>query len=175
MTPWKLAVREVHTPQIPGQNHLIFPLKLGSCQMKITEYKPITTANHATANAMVILKNKARGICDALCQYIILISNWVSHGTLITAIWHQVISCLDSHPHNEDKIWQMASAKVKDALPSEILEIKNNSPELVDIIFIPNPNAFLDIETGSEEFNKHYQNLAPTKEKQKQCLEEINI
>ncbi|KAG9285087.1 hypothetical protein G9A89_009898 [Geosiphon pyriformis] len=91
-------------------------------------------------------------MCDASCQYTILISNWVSYGTPITAAWHQAINYLDS----------------------KILKIKNYSPEPVDIILIPNPNAFLDIETGPEEFHEHYQNLASTKEEQEQCLKEIN-
>ncbi|KAG9294396.1 hypothetical protein G9A89_001901 [Geosiphon pyriformis] len=68
----------------------------------------------------------------------------------------------------------MTNAKVERATPSKILEIKNNSLEPVDIILIPNPNAFLDIETGPKEFHEHYQNLAQTKEEQKQHLEEIN-
>ncbi|KAG9289000.1 hypothetical protein G9A89_015549 [Geosiphon pyriformis] len=98
------------------------------------------------------------GTCDALCQYTILISDWVSHGTPITAAWHQ----------------QMANAKVEDALPSEILEIKNNSPEPMDIALVLNPDTFLDLENSPEEFYEHYQNLAPTREKQEQCLKEIN-
>ncbi|KAG9304435.1 hypothetical protein G9A89_019997 [Geosiphon pyriformis] len=51
----------------------------------------------------------------------------------ITAAWHQAIFCLDGYPHNEDKIWQMANAKVESVLPSKILEIKNNPPEPTDI------------------------------------------
>ncbi|KAG9291457.1 hypothetical protein G9A89_021876 [Geosiphon pyriformis] len=42
------------------------------------------------------------------------------------------------------------------------------------MVLIPNPNIFFNIEAGPEEFHKHYQNLAPTKEKQKQWLEELN-
>ncbi|KAG9289976.1 hypothetical protein G9A89_010282 [Geosiphon pyriformis] len=36
------------------------------------------------------------------------------------------------------------------------------------------PNAFFDIETSPEKFHEHYQNLAPTREEQKQYLKEIN-
>ncbi|KAG9298644.1 hypothetical protein G9A89_012712 [Geosiphon pyriformis] len=68
----------------------------------------------------------------------------------------------------------MANAKIKGAMPSEILEIKNNSPEPVNIVLIPNPDAFLNIETGPEKFHEHYQNLAPTKKEQEQCLKKIN-
>ncbi|KAG9299536.1 hypothetical protein G9A89_020707 [Geosiphon pyriformis] len=68
----------------------------------------------------------------------------------------------------------MANVKVKRATPSKILEIKNNPPKPVDIVLIPNPNVFFDIETGPEEFHEHYQNLTLIREEQKQCLEEIN-
>ncbi|KAG9299513.1 hypothetical protein G9A89_020684 [Geosiphon pyriformis] len=66
--------------------------------------------------------------------------------------------CKDySYPHDKNKIWQMANTKVEGALPNEILEIKNNPPEPTDIVLVLNPD-----------------NLAPTREKQEQRLEEIN-
>ncbi|KAG9286503.1 hypothetical protein G9A89_014669 [Geosiphon pyriformis] len=68
----------------------------------------------------------------------------------------------------------MANAKVKEAMPSKILEIKNNPPEPVNIVLISNSEVFLDIETDSEKFHEHYQNLALTREEQEQWLEEIN-
>ncbi|KAG9287753.1 hypothetical protein G9A89_004156 [Geosiphon pyriformis] len=92
--------------------------------------------------------SEQEGTCDTSCQYTILISDWVSH----------------------DKIWQMANAKVADTMPSEILKIKNNPSKPVNIVLIPNPDAFLNLEAGPEEFHEHYQNLAPTKEEQEQCL-----
>ncbi|KAG9298086.1 hypothetical protein G9A89_004950 [Geosiphon pyriformis] len=115
-----------------------------------------------------------RGICDTLCQYMILISDWVSHGMPITATWHQAISRLEGYLHNKDKIWRMANAKVEGAMSSKILKIKNNLPKQVDIILIPNPDAFLNIKTNSENFHKHYQNLVPTREKQKEHLAQLN-
>ncbi|KAG9299305.1 hypothetical protein G9A89_013953 [Geosiphon pyriformis] len=114
------------------------------------------------------------GTCDASCQYMILISDWMSHGTPITTVWHRTISCLKSYPHDEDEIWQMANAKVEGASLSEILEIKNNPPEPMDIVLVLNLDTFLDLENSPEEFYKHYQNLAPIRKKQEQCLEEIN-
>ncbi|KAG9307865.1 hypothetical protein G9A89_003515 [Geosiphon pyriformis] len=99
------------------------------------------------------------GTCDTLCQYTILISDWMSY---------------DGYLHNEEKIWRMANAKVEGATPSEILKIKNNLPEPVDIIHIPNPDAFMDKKTGPEDFHKYYQNLAPTREEQKHsCASEL--
>ncbi|KAG9301111.1 hypothetical protein G9A89_012494 [Geosiphon pyriformis] len=115
-----------------------------------------------------------KGTCNALYQYTILINNWVSYGMSITAAWHQAINCLDKYPHDKDKIWHMTNAKIKRVTLSKILEIKNNPPEPVDIVLIPNPEAFLNIKTGSEKFYEHYQNLAPTREEQEQCLKQLN-
>ncbi|KAG9294651.1 hypothetical protein G9A89_008130 [Geosiphon pyriformis] len=78
------------------------------------------------------------------------------------------------YPHNEDKIWQMANAKVEGTTPSKILEIKNNPPKPVNIILVPNPNAFFDIETNPEDFHEHYQNLALTREEQEEWLAQLN-
>ncbi|KAG9290047.1 hypothetical protein G9A89_010353 [Geosiphon pyriformis] len=78
------------------------------------------------------------------------------------------------YSYDKDKIWQMANTKVKDTSLREILKIKNNPLEPVNIVIIPNPDTFLDIKIGPEEFYKYYQNLTLTKEEQKQCLEEIN-
>ncbi|KAG9305935.1 hypothetical protein G9A89_016588 [Geosiphon pyriformis] len=100
-----------------------------------------------------------REMYNALCQYMIFISDWVSHN---------------GYPHDKDEIWWMANAKIEGAMPSKILEIKNNPLEPVNIVLISNPDAFLDLETGPEEFHKHYQNLALTREEQKQCLAQIN-
>ncbi|KAG9287623.1 hypothetical protein G9A89_023973, partial [Geosiphon pyriformis] len=80
------------------------------------------------------------GICDTSCQYTIFINDWISRETPITA--------------------RMANTKIEGALPSKILEIKNNFSEPVEVVLIL--NTFLDIETGPEEFHEHYQNLAPT-------------
>ncbi|KAG9304146.1 hypothetical protein G9A89_019708 [Geosiphon pyriformis] len=98
----------------------------------------------------------------------------VSCGTPITVTWHHAIFCLDSYPHDENKIWQMANTKVEGAMPSKILEIKNNSPKTVNIVLISNPDAFLNLKAGPEKFYEHYQNLAPTRGKQEQHLVQIN-
>ncbi|KAG9301408.1 hypothetical protein G9A89_018080 [Geosiphon pyriformis] len=92
----------------------------------------------------------------------------------ITAVWHHVISRLDSYPHDEDEIWQMANTKVEGITSSEILEIKNNPLKPINIVLILNSDTFLDLETDPEKFHEHYQNLAPTKEKQEQHLAQIN-
>ncbi|KAG9305662.1 hypothetical protein G9A89_022584 [Geosiphon pyriformis] len=46
---------------------------------------------------------------------------------------------LNSCPHNDDKIWQMALAKIEEALPEEIRMIKNNLPELIELNWDPEP------------------------------------
>ncbi|KAG9297097.1 hypothetical protein G9A89_019378 [Geosiphon pyriformis] len=84
------------------------------------------------------------------------------------------ISCLNGYPHDKDEIWQMANAKVEGALPNEILKIKNNPSKPTDIVLVFNLDTFINLENSPEEFHEHYQNLAPTKEEQKQCLEKIN-
>ncbi|KAG9290327.1 hypothetical protein G9A89_007058 [Geosiphon pyriformis] len=114
------------------------------------------------------------GMCDTSCQYIILISDWMSCGMPITAAWHRVISHLDGYPHDKDKIWWMVNAKVEGTTSSKILEIKNNPPEPVNIILVPNPDAFFNIETNSKDFHKHYQNLALTRKEQKEWLAQLN-
>ncbi|KAG9292835.1 hypothetical protein G9A89_016197 [Geosiphon pyriformis] len=130
---------------------------------------PYILLSHATENGMAIQNDKTsettnhvslvenRGMCDTLCQYTILISDWISCGIPVTAVWHQAISHLD-----------------KGALPREILKIKNNPSKPVNIILILNPDVFIDIETDPEAFHEYYQNLAPTREEQEQCLKEIN-
>ncbi|KAG9288800.1 hypothetical protein G9A89_023097 [Geosiphon pyriformis] len=73
------------------------------------------------------------GTCDKLCQYTILISDWVRKKTPIDAIWRQAIKHLDGCPYDDDKIWQMTLAKIKGVIPKEIKTIKDNSPEFIEL------------------------------------------
>ncbi|KAG9289247.1 hypothetical protein G9A89_002590, partial [Geosiphon pyriformis] len=41
--------------------------------------------------------------------------------------YKRALNRLDGYPHNDHKIWRMASAKAKDVMPEEIQEIKDNS------------------------------------------------
>ncbi|KAG9306623.1 hypothetical protein G9A89_004820 [Geosiphon pyriformis] len=150
-------------------------LKCKDCEKKLSSMgawinnKPCLTCSEQLLDEGIWNNIPGRGeTCDTLCQYTIFISNWVSHGIPITAAWHQALDHLDGYSHNKEEIWQMANAKVEGATPSEILKIKNNSPELVNIICILNPDAFMDKKTGPEDFHKYYQNLASTKEEQEQ-------
>ncbi|KAG9299348.1 hypothetical protein G9A89_013996 [Geosiphon pyriformis] len=105
------------------------------------------------------------------CQYTILISNWVKKETPIEAAWKRAMQQLDNCLHNDDKIWRMAISKIEGATPEEIREIKNNSPEPIKLDWDAKPVInFLE----PEEFHEHYQNLAPTREEQKQWLAQLN-
>ncbi|KAG9286711.1 hypothetical protein G9A89_012261 [Geosiphon pyriformis] len=99
-----------------------------------------------------------------------------SKQLLDEGMWNDIpaLNRLDGYSHDEEKIWQMANAKIEDAIPSKILKIKNNPPELVNIIHISNPDAFMNEKTSPEDFHKYYQNLAPTREEQEQHLEQLN-
>ncbi|KAG9299383.1 hypothetical protein G9A89_014032 [Geosiphon pyriformis] len=78
---------------------------------------------------------------------------------------------LDSCPHNDNELWQMAIAKIEGASPEEIRTIKNNPPEPIKLDWDTEPVInFLE----PKEFHKHYQNLAPTREEQKQQLTQLN-
>ncbi|KAG9285487.1 hypothetical protein G9A89_000166, partial [Geosiphon pyriformis] len=101
------------------------------------------------------------GTCDVSCQYTILISDWVEKGTPIEAVWRRAVQQLDSCPHNDDELWQMAIAKIEGVLPEEIRTIKNNPPEPIELDWNAKPVInFLE----SKKFYEHYQNLAPTRE-----------
>ncbi|KAG9291011.1 hypothetical protein G9A89_012883 [Geosiphon pyriformis] len=96
------------------------------------------------------------GTCNIECQYMILISNWIKKGTPIKATWQRAV---------------MATAKIEGMLPEEIRTIKNNPPEPIKLNWDAEPVInFLK----PEEFYKHYQNLAPTREKQEQWLAQLN-
>ncbi|KAG9305280.1 hypothetical protein G9A89_007775 [Geosiphon pyriformis] len=103
--------------------------------------------------------------CNIECQYTILISDWVKKGTPIEATWQKAVQQLDSCLHNDDKIWRIATTKIEGTLPEKIRTIKNNPPEFIKLNWDAEPVInFLK----PEEFHKHYQNLALTREEQKQ-------
>ncbi|KAG9299194.1 hypothetical protein G9A89_013842 [Geosiphon pyriformis] len=98
------------------------------------------------------------------CQYL-------HETTTVKESRRQAIKCLDGCPHDDDKIWQIALAKIKGVTPEEIKTIKNNPPEPIKLNWDPKPIINL---LDPEQFHENYQELAPMKEEQKQCLEEIN-
>ncbi|KAG9299965.1 hypothetical protein G9A89_009693 [Geosiphon pyriformis] len=68
----------------------------------------------------------------------------------------------------------MVYVKAENATTSKLLEIKNNPLSLPEPEYIQTFDVFGNIEDNPKEFYKHYQRLAPTKEEQKQCLEQLN-
>ncbi|KAG9297625.1 hypothetical protein G9A89_011140 [Geosiphon pyriformis] len=111
------------------------------------------------------------GTCDISCQYTILISDWVRKETPIEAVWKKAIQRLDSCPHDDNKIWQMALAKIKGVMPEEIKMIKDNLPKLLELDWDTEPIINL---LDPEQFHEHYQELAPTRKEQEQQLEQLN-
>ncbi|KAG9305536.1 hypothetical protein G9A89_003599 [Geosiphon pyriformis] len=148
--------------------------------MKTIRQEPIITASLVTINTMVIPNVKE----SKTMNHILHVKNSCltkEYGTIflvekkhVTLYASTQSSSMTGYSHNEDEIWQITNAKVEGTTLSKILEIKNNPSEPVDIVLIPNPNAFLNIETNSEKFHEHYQNLAPTRKKQEQCLAQLN-
>ncbi|KAG9297191.1 hypothetical protein G9A89_019472 [Geosiphon pyriformis] len=66
---------------------------------------------------------------------------------------------------------RMAITKIEGASPEEIRTIKNNPSEPIELDWDEEPVInFLE----PEEFYEHYQNLAPTREEQKQWLAQLN-
>ncbi|KAG9292826.1 hypothetical protein G9A89_016188, partial [Geosiphon pyriformis] len=69
----------------------------------------------------------------------------------------------------------MTSAKAEGATTRELLEIKNNLLFLPESEYVMTFDIFDNIKNNPEYFYKHYQNLTPTKEKQKQRLADLNM
>ncbi|KAG9288182.1 hypothetical protein G9A89_020488 [Geosiphon pyriformis] len=65
----------------------------------------------------------------------------------------------------------MALAKIEGAMPKEIKTIKDNPSEPLKLDWDAEPIINL---LDPEQFHKHYQELAPTREEQKQWLEQLN-
>ncbi|KAG9298007.1 hypothetical protein G9A89_018835 [Geosiphon pyriformis] len=65
----------------------------------------------------------------------------------------------------------MAFAKIKKVSPEEIKTIKNNPLEPIELDWDPEPVINL---LDPKQFHKHYQELAPTREEQKQHLKHDN-
>ncbi|KAG9304915.1 hypothetical protein G9A89_010777 [Geosiphon pyriformis] len=83
-------------------------------------------------------------------------NNIPGKGTLIEAVWRRAVQQLNSCPHDDDKIWQMAIAKIEGAISEKIREIKNNSSEPIELDWDEEPAInFLK----PEEFHEHYQIL----------------
>ncbi|KAG9294585.1 hypothetical protein G9A89_008064 [Geosiphon pyriformis] len=74
-------------------------------------------------------------------------------------------------PHDDNELWRMAIAKIEEALPEKIREIKNNPPEPIELDWNPEPVINL---LDSEQFYEYYQELVFTREEQEQYLKQLN-
>ncbi|KAG9305089.1 hypothetical protein G9A89_007729 [Geosiphon pyriformis] len=111
------------------------------------------TTHHVSHNDVL----GREGTCDEACQYTILINDWNA--------WKQAFNRLDSYPHNNHKIWRMASAKTKDAMPEKIREIKDNP-------WMPKYNG--PNYPKNDFFTDNPNKLAPTCKEQEQRLADLN-
>ncbi|KAG9305324.1 hypothetical protein G9A89_007819 [Geosiphon pyriformis] len=93
-------------------------------------------------------------------------------GTSIEDAWKRALNRLDGYPHNDHKIWRMASTKAEGAMHEEIREIKDNPwmPEYTGPDY-PKNNFFTD---DPNTFQNQYQKLAPTRKEQEQRLADLN-
>ncbi|KAG9307509.1 hypothetical protein G9A89_017339 [Geosiphon pyriformis] len=122
-------------------------------QTKTTKHESITIASPTIGNDMITQKDKTNGTTN----YVSLVEN-----NYLIKEYKTTFLVKEEH------------RLVEGTSPKEILEIKNNSSEPTDIVLVLNPDVFIDIENSPEEFHEHYQNLAPTREEQKQHLKKIN-
>ncbi|KAG9285893.1 hypothetical protein G9A89_013318 [Geosiphon pyriformis] len=143
------------------------PKRQGKC-----DNQPCLACGETLLNEEIWNDIPGRGrTCDVSCQYMILISDWVRKGTPIEVVWRRAVQRLNSCPHDDDKIWRMALAKIKGATPEEIKMIKDNSPEPLKLDWDAEPIINL---LDPKQFYEHYQELTPTREKQEQWLEQLN-
>ncbi|KAG9303075.1 hypothetical protein G9A89_000079 [Geosiphon pyriformis] len=134
-----------------NQNHPIFhsnaktagkncpPWELGLCLIKTIGCRPITIANHTTVNATATQNAKTS---ETTNHVLLVANNCLTKGCGTTFLveekpaTHRVNTqflLMTNYSHDENKIWKMANAKIEGTLHSEILEIKNNSSEPVEV------------------------------------------
>ncbi|KAG9306823.1 hypothetical protein G9A89_005724 [Geosiphon pyriformis] len=87
---------------------------------------------------------------------------------------HATLRCLEGYPHNKHEIWRMAYAMAEGATISELWEIKTNPLSFPEPKYVATFDVFGNIEDDSKEFHEHYQQLAPTREKQEEWLAQLN-
>ncbi|KAG9300758.1 hypothetical protein G9A89_023556 [Geosiphon pyriformis] len=114
--------------------------------MRNTTSQQNSTVIYAYSNALDDQKDKKNGITNLM------------KGCGMT---FQDVEERATCPHDDDKIWQMALAKIEGATPEEIKVIKDNSPEPLELDWDAEPIINL---LDPEQFHKHYQELASTRE-----------
>ncbi|KAG9302833.1 hypothetical protein G9A89_009610 [Geosiphon pyriformis] len=90
--------------------------------------------------------------CDATCQYTILICDWVRGGTPFEAVFNRALKRLQHYPHNKDKLYNTAQAKVRGGTAEEIRRWKE-SAKVADKV------ASYNMFDPVDEFQDYYQQL----------------
>ncbi|KAG9284014.1 hypothetical protein G9A89_022788 [Geosiphon pyriformis] len=172
-------------PELPTQPSTILTNLLVNDTTVNISTTHISTSSLSTATTSNILTNTATNNLSDIC----------SSNTAIKLSSNNIKkSQIKSHPKLEisDGCSPTDSQFIQPAIRITTVEFKNwvySKPEFLElfnwkptnnqylpanIVLILNPDAFLDLEADPKEFHKHYQNLAPTREKQKQHLAQIN-
>ncbi|KAG9299789.1 hypothetical protein G9A89_013149 [Geosiphon pyriformis] len=136
------------------------------CQVDQTASARIITANKVTKTPISEINNLPIEINGIIIPIKVIVMKAIQYQVLVDAVWRQAIKHLDKCPHDDDKIWQMALAKIKEVSPEEIKRIKNNPPEPIELNWDPEPVINL---LDPEQFHEHYQKLALTRKEQEQC------
>ncbi|KAG9289701.1 hypothetical protein G9A89_014436 [Geosiphon pyriformis] len=148
-------------------NSIITPIKV--LVMDATQYQALVSNDWLS---------KTNAILDWTTQELQLSDN--GQHTRMTAKngkmeWYLVSSLhLEGYPYDEDEIWRMAYAMSEDATTEELREIKDNPLLLSEPEYVQMFNIFDNIENDTEKFHEHYQQLAPTREEQEECLAQLN-
>ncbi|KAG9284628.1 hypothetical protein G9A89_004670 [Geosiphon pyriformis] len=107
------------------------------------------------------------GTCDATCQYMILICDWIREETLFEAAFNKVLRKLQHYLHYKDELYNTAQAKVRRKTAEEI-QCWKVSAEIADKV--TNYNIFDPV----DKFQKNYQQLCSTYQEQEQYFTQIN-
>ncbi|KAG9285987.1 hypothetical protein G9A89_022663 [Geosiphon pyriformis] len=94
------------------------------------------------------------GTCDATCQYMILICDWVRGGMLFEAAFNRALKRLQHYSHNEDELYNTAQAKVRGGTAKEIRRWKESAEVADEVVSY---NMFDPV----DKFQDYYQQLCP--------------
>ncbi|KAG9286362.1 hypothetical protein G9A89_014528 [Geosiphon pyriformis] len=136
-------------------------LDLERKKKKKEEEKKISTSHYLYLYTIYLLSITPNNISEQgetyneLCQYTILISNWIQKKTPIKATWRKAVKYLNDCSHDNNKIWQITFAKIEETSSEEIKTIKNNSPEPIKLDWSLNLDIILE-PMDPEQFHKHY-------------------
>ncbi|KAG9298289.1 hypothetical protein G9A89_002777 [Geosiphon pyriformis] len=102
-------------------------------------------------------------MCDATCQYTILICDWVRRGMLFKTAFNRVLKRLQYYLHDKNKLYNTAQAKIRGETTEEI-QCWKESTKVVDKV--TSYNMFNPV----DKFQDYYQQLCHTQQEQEQYL-----